>query len=170
KDAERRGPQKGAERWRRVQATDRHLRPATRHKMAGMTSTRMACIYCGGHHERSAEVRASWARTTSTATAIPEKRGEPSSAGSPDTPPAPEAEPEGQPQPDRPEPQRAGARPIPVERTTSLTIAGPDTLGRNLVLTAGDPPAPWDVCEVIDIADPDQVEDGVIARLLEAAH
>lgn len=48
--------------------------------------------------------------------------------------------------------------------------AGPDALGRNLILRDGYPPPPWQGCEVLDIDDPQAAGDSTVRLLLQAAH
>ena len=109
----------------------------------------IACRYCGGFHERAAEVRACWAERSA-----PRPPSEPfadtAAGGSPD------------------------GRQAPATPLAHTGPAGPEALGRNLILTPGgtpgDPPAPWQGCELLDIGEARSVGDRLIDLLLTAAH
>ena len=127
----------------------------------------IACAYCGGHHDRPADVRACWERADRP---VDDEghRGEPPRdefVGS--YPPGPARAPERTTSPTaprivRPTPVRGAAPPMP----------GPDALGRGIVVrVGGDPPPPWSTCDRVRVdgvalADPS----AVLARLRTAAH
>jgi DNA helicase-2/ATP-dependent DNA helicase PcrA len=110
-----------------------------------MPGTTIPCRYCGGVHDRAAQVRACWQ----------ERSGQ-------TPPPPPAAGP-----PEAHAPDSAGQHPqIPA---TPIGPAGPEALGRNLILSEGDPPPAWHGCEVLEIRDAESVGDRLVDQMIDAA-
>ena len=134
----------------------------------------ISCVYCGGLHDRADEVRACWQRTESgELPAPPPVEHEPAPEVSFDAPEAPPT--------DRPtssgravpaaRPTSSGRTPVPRLLADASRWAGPDALGRSLVVLDDQPiPTPWHAAPRLAIDDHAMLDPAAALHTLRQAH
>jgi DNA helicase-2/ATP-dependent DNA helicase PcrA len=118
----------------------------------------IACAYCNGEHATPAEVRRCW-----------QDQGRPTLDL--DDQPVPSEPPRSSARSDRAAPSPPPALTIPFERGAAIARAGPEALGRHVLLAPGaDVPEPWAFAERIVVDDATLGDPGAALGRLRAAH